>query len=274
MPELPEVETVCRGLQDNIINKKIINTQISDKNLRFPYPKNFTTDLNNSKIINISRRARYILIELDNGRVLLIHLGMTGKLNFYNNYDNNHQKHDHIIIKFSDNSSLKYNDARRFGFADLFFLDQQKDHKMLKHLAIEPLSDDFNAKYLQEKLKNKSMNIKNIMMDNKIVVGVGNIYINESLFLSKISPLRSANKVKLVELKTLIINIKNILQRAIDKGGSTLRDYKKLNGDIGNFQFDFKIYAREGKECVECGNIIKRIKQNGRSSFFCDKCQK
>jgi formamidopyrimidine-DNA glycosylase len=274
MPELPEVETICRGLKENIINKEISDVKISDKKLRFNYPENFIQNLNKSKIINISRRARYILIHLKNDQILLIHLGMTGKLNFFQNFNEKIAKHDHIIIKFSDNSFLIYNDVRRFGFTDLFQSIEEKNHKMLNNLAIEPLSDKFNAKYLQKKLKNKSMNIKNIMMDNKIVVGVGNIYINESLFLSNISPKRAANKVKLKELEKLVKNIKEILQKAIDKGGSTLRDYQKLNGDIGNFQFNFTVYGREDENCVICQTKIQRIKQNGRSTFFCPNCQK
>jgi formamidopyrimidine-DNA glycosylase len=274
MPELPEVETICRGLKENIINKEISDVKISDKKLRFNYPENFIQNLNKSKIINISRRARYILIHLKNDQILLIHLGMTGKLNFFQNFNEKITKHDHIIIKFSDNSFLIYNDVRRFGFTDLFQSIEEKNHKMLNNLAIEPFSDKFNAKYLQKKLKNKSMNIKNIMMDNKIVVGVGNIYINESLFLSNISPKRAANKVKLKELEKLVKNIKEILQKAIDKGGSTLRDYQKLNGDIGNFQFNFTVYGREDENCVICQTKIQRIKQNGRSTFFCPNCQK
>jgi formamidopyrimidine-DNA glycosylase len=274
MPELPEVETICRGLKENIINKEISDVKISDKKLRFNYPENFIQNLNNSKIINISRRARYILIYLENNQILLIHLGMTGKLNFFQEFNDKITKHDHIIIKFSNNSFLIYNDIRRFGFVDLFQLKEKESHKMLKNLAIEPLSEKFNTKYLQERLKNKSMNIKNIMMDNKIVVGVGNIYINESLFLSNISPKRAANKVTLSELEKLVKNIKEILQKAINKGGSTLRDYKKLNGDIGNFQFNFTVYGREDKKCIICQTKIKRIKQNGRSTFFCPNCQK
>ena len=274
MPELPEVETVCRGLQENIIGKKIVKSWLSEKNLRFPYPENFINKLKNRYIVQISRRARYILIHMDNQEILLIHLGMTGKLNFYKNYDNHKIKHDHIIIIFSDNSALIYNDVRRFGFADILHISEQADHKMLKDLALEPLSEDFNVQYLQKKLAGKKMNIKNIMMDNKIVVGVGNIYINESLFLSRISPKKSANEVKKEELDMLIKNIKNILQKAINKGGSTLRDYQNLDGDVGNFQFDFRVYGREDKNCVDCKTKIQRIRQNGRSSFFCPSCQR
>lgn len=273
MPELPEVETVCRGLAENIINKKIASVQISDKKLRFDYPKHFSQNLPNNNIVKILRRARYILIYLDNNKILLIHLGMTGKLNFYPDGCKKIAKHDHIMIKFTDNSSLIYNDVRRFGFADLFAITNYDNHKMLKNLGVEPLTEQFHSHYLQEKLQNKKGNIKNIMMNNKIVVGVGNIYINEALFLSNISPLRPAQNLSLSEIEKLISNIKNILQKAINKGGSTLRDYQNLHGDVGNFQLDFNVYGRENQKCFTCSDAIVRIKQNGRSSFWCKSCQ-
>ncbi|MFT5795360.1 MAG: formamidopyrimidine-DNA glycosylase [Ulvibacter sp.] len=274
MPELPEVETVCRGLRENVVNKKIVDVFTSNKNLRFSYPENFAINLKDNIVANIFRRARYILIYLDSGKVLLIHLGMTGKLNFYQNQSNKIAKHDHIIIKFSDNSFLIYNDVRRFGFADLFPSEEYNSHRMLKTLGLEPLSTEFNTEYLLKQLVNKKSNIKSVMMNNQIVVGVGNIYINESLFLSKISPERIANKVKKIEITRLIKNIKTTLQSAIDKGGSTLRDYQQLNGDVGNFQLTFKVYGKEGNDCLNCQAKIQRIKQNGRSSFFCPSCQK
>ena len=274
MPELPEVETICRGLKENIVNKKIVDVFTSNKNLRFSYPENFAINLKDNIVANIFRRARYILIHLDSGKVLLIHLGMTGKLNFYHNQRDKVEKHDHIIIKFSDNSFLIYNDVRRFGFADLLPSKEYNGHRMLKTLGLEPLSAEFNAEYLLKKLVNKKSNIKNVMMNNQIVVGVGNIYINESLFLSKISPERIANKVKKIEITRLVKNIKTTLQSAIDKGGSTLRDYQQLNGDVGNFQLTFKVYGKEGDDCYNCQVKIRRVKQSGRSSFFCPSCQK
>ena len=274
MPELPEVETVKEGLKQNIINKTISNVNISDKNLRFPYPDNFTQNLISATVKDIRRRARYLFIELSNKKILIIHLGMSGKLNYFNHEHQKKAKHDHILINFSDNTSLIYNDTRRFGFADISELGEINNHKMIKNLGPEPLSDDFNKKYLKNILKNKNMNIKTAMMDNKIVVGVGNIYINESLFLSTICPKRNANSLTNIEIEKLIQNIKSILTRAIKSGGSTLRDYVNLTGDIGNFQFDFKVYGRYNEECTNCKNSISRIKQNGRSTFYCNKCQK
>ena len=311
MPELPEVETVKSGLEQNVIGKEIVDIKTSDKNLRFPFPKNLS-DLKNSKIILVQRRARYLLINLDNNKTLLVHLGMSGKLNYFDNFPNfisydplvdtnsrrivaavtygdscdkknniidkddfcRPKKHDHVFILFSDGSGLIYNDTRRFGFVDVVENNQINSHKMIKNLGVEPLSDDFNAQYLAKFLKTKSMNIKTTMMDNKIVVGVGNIYINESLFLSGISPIRAANSLKKSEIELLVKNIKEILVSAIKAGGSTLRDYVDLKGDVGEFQFDFKVYGKHNKNCLDCQTKIQRIKQNGRSSFYCSKCQK
>ena len=272
MPELPEVETVRRGLENNIIDKKIASVFISDKKLRLPFPKNFSTDLKNKTIISVKRRARYIIIELDKELNILVHLGMTGKI-IYQTKTPTPSLHDHCLISFSDKTSIIYNDPRRFGLIDLVKTSEIKNHKMLKNLGPEPLSKEFNAKYLQSKLENKQMNIKTAMMDNEIVVGVGNIYINESLFQSSISPLKAAGNLKLNQLENLIINIKKILKKAIELGGSTLRDYVNLHGDVGGFQFNFAVYGRTGQKCIVCDGIIKKIKQNGRSSFYCQKCQ-
>jgi formamidopyrimidine-DNA glycosylase len=214
------------------------------------------------------------LIGISDKNILLVHLGMSGKLLFHQEMPEELAKHDHFIVYFDDNSGLIYNDTRRFGLVDLVKEDKIELHPMIKNLGPEPLSEKFDATYLGDKLKGKKMNIKTLMMDNSIVVGVGNIYINESLFESKISPLRSAQNLTKRELEILIKNIKSILQNAINKGGSTLRDYVQLNGDVGAFQFDFKVYGREGKSCVVCDGPLKRIKQNGRSSFYCEACQK
>ncbi|MES2677598.1 MAG: bifunctional DNA-formamidopyrimidine glycosylase/DNA-(apurinic or apyrimidinic site) lyase [Pseudomonadota bacterium] len=272
MPELPEVETICRGIEQNIIGKKIAAIQTSDKNLRLPFPKNFS-ELKDQKIISVARRARYILIKITTQKILLVHLGMSGKLLYLEKLPKKLEKHDHFVMQFSDDSCLIYNDPRRFGLVDL--VDEKKInlHSMIKNLGFEPLTKDFNGKYLQAKLKGKKINIKTVMMDNAIVVGVGNIYINESLFESKISPLREAGNLSLKELETLINNIKKILQKAIKLGGSTLRDYVKSNGDVGGFQFDFKVYGRDNCSCLVCSGKIKKIKQNGRSSFYCPSCQ-
>lgn len=272
MPELPEVETVCQGLKHHIKGLTISNIQTSDKNLRLPFPD--FSELKKQKIAGIIRRARYILINTDKKKTLLIHLGMSGKALFKERLPKKLEKHDHFIMKFEDGSALIYNDPRRFGLVDLVDSAKINQHKMIKNLGPEPLSDEFNAKYLAGQLKGKKINIKTAMMDNSIVVGVGNIYINESLFESRISPVREAQSLTLKELELLVTNIKKILEKAIKLGGSTLRDYVQANGDVGGFQFDFKVYGREGKECVKSNGKIKKIRQNGRSSFYCPTCQK
>ena len=273
MPELPEVETICRGIESSIIGKKIESIYTSNKNLRLPFPENIL-DLEGKRIESVTRRARYILIGISTTKILLVHLGMSGKLIYQEKLPIELNKHDHFVIRFDDDSGLIYNDPRRFGLVDLVDEKKINQHKMIKNLGLEPLSEEFDAKHLQEKLAGKKINIKTAMMDNSVVVGVGNIYINESLFESKISPLKAAGSLSLKELKILVGNIKSILAKAIKLGGSTLRDYVQLNGDIGNFQFDFKIYGRGEEDCLICSGKIKRIKQNGRSTFYCPSCQK
>lgn len=270
MPELPEVETVRRGLE-KVINKKVLKIFRSEKKLRFESKLNLS-ELKNAKITDITRRARYLIINFDNKKSLIIHLGMSGKITIGDEFKK--LKHDHFAIEFSDKTFLIFNDARRFGFVDLIKTADLKNHKMLKKLGVEPLSDDFHFTYLKEKLARKNMNIKTTMMDNEIVVGVGNIYINESLFNSGILPNRNANGLKDAELKKLVAEIKKILTKAIKLGGSSISDYVNAKGDLGYFQNNFKVYGREKENCLHCKNSIQRIVQNGRSSFYCSICQK
>jgi formamidopyrimidine-DNA glycosylase len=272
MPELPEVETIKRGIKHSIVGKKITQVKNSGKNLRLPFPDNLSS-LVGQQITDVERRARYILIKTSKKQILLVHLGMSGKLLYFAKAPGILAKHNHFFMQFSDKSCLIYDDPRRFGLIDLLNEKKINQHKMIKNLGPEPLSESFDSKYLQLQLRNKKINIKTAMMDNSIVVGVGNIYINESLFESKISPLKPAQSLSKKELDLLVKNIKKILEKAIKLGGSTLRDYVSLNGDIGGFQFDFKVYARDNEDCFICSGKIKRIKQNGRSSFYCALCQ-
>ncbi len=270
MPELPEVETVKRGIEI-LIDKKINEVFRSDKKLRIPSSLNLEI-LTGNKISAISRRARYIIIDFSNKTSLILHLGMSGKVVIKNSFDK--LKHDHFALNFQSGEWIIFNDARRFGFVDLIKTSQIKTHKMLAKLGCEPLSDEFNFANLKEKLRSKNMNIKTTMMDNEIVVGVGNIYINESLFDSAISPLRLAKSLSDAEIKKLISSIKKIIKKAIELGGSSISDYVDAKGDLGYFQNNFKTYGRGGENCLHCKNEIKRIVQNGRSSFYCGKCQK
>ncbi|MCE2686933.1 MAG: bifunctional DNA-formamidopyrimidine glycosylase/DNA-(apurinic or apyrimidinic site) lyase [Rickettsiales bacterium] len=277
MPELPEVETIKTSLINaNLINNKISEVFRSNYKLR----TNSTINLNNLKnliIKKISRRARYLLIEFDNQTSLIIHLGMSGRLLLKPELTT--EKHNHFAIKIFDNSKnnsqwLIFNDPRRFGLIDLINNNNLENHKMLLKLGPEPLSNDFNPRYLANKLANKNINIKTSLMDNQIVVGVGNIYANESLFLSKILPLRSSKSINEKEIKNLIKSIKFVLNQAIINKGSSINDYVDADGNVGNFQNNFKVYGRINQNCIKCSNNIERIIQNGRSSFFCKKCQK
>lgn len=270
MPELPEVETIRRGLE-NLVGKKITKVFRSDKKMRIASTLDLF-GLKGAKILQLTRRARYLIIRFDNKKSLILHLGMSGKVTL--NRDFKQLKHDHFACEFADGSWLILNDARRFGFIDLVETKNLIKHQMLAKLGCEPLSDEFNFADLKEKLRDKKMNIKTTMMDNAVVVGVGNIYINESLFDSKISPLRSANSLKDLELKKLISSIKKIIKQAIDLGGSSISDYVTASGNLGNFQNSFKVYGREKLNCLLCKNLIKKIKQNGRSSFYCQHCQR
>ncbi|HLD76528.1 MAG TPA: bifunctional DNA-formamidopyrimidine glycosylase/DNA-(apurinic or apyrimidinic site) lyase [Rickettsiales bacterium] len=270
MPELPEVETIKIGLKKKITNKKIVEIFRSNKNLRIESELDLNA-IEGKKIKNIKRRARYLIIEIEKYS-LIIHLGMSGRLVFKTSL-HNPEKHDHFICEFDDGSSLIFNDPRRFGFIDLIFTKNLSRHKFLTKLGFEPFDKIFDKKYLAQQLKNKTTNIKTTMMDNAIVVGVGNIYINESLFAAKISPLRKANSLSTQEIAKLIVAIRYTLKNAIKSGGSSINDYVDTAGNVGNFQNNFKVYGLNKKNCLECNSVIEKIVQNGRSSFYCKKCQ-
>ncbi len=270
MPELPEIEVIKCGLK-NLCGKKITKIFKSNKKMRIESSLDLSA-LEGAEILEIARRARYLLINLSNKKTLILHLGMSGKVMISKSFKK--IKHDHFACEFSDGLWMIFNDTRRFGFVDLIETKNLKNHKMLARLGLEPLSDEFNFSYLKEKLSQKKMNIKTAMMDNGIVVGVGNIYINESLFDSGISPLRNACDLKDFEIKKLISSIKKIIKKAIDLGGSSISDYVDTKGDLGNFQNSFKVYGRENQNCLHCKNLVRRIVQNGRSSFYCLTCQK
>ena len=275
MPELPEVETIKTSLINaNIINGKITEIFRSQYKLRTASTLDLK-ELTNLIIKKISRRARYLMIELDNQTSLIIHLGMSGRLLLKTTSPTT--KHDHFALKINyqnDEKWLIFNDPRRFGLIDLIDNQNIKQHQLLAKLGPEPLSADFNHQYLANKLANKNINIKTSLMDNQIVVGVGNIYANESLFLSKILPLRSSKSINDAEIKNLVKSIKFILNQAIANKGSSINDYVDADGNIGNFQNNFKVYGRMNQNCIKCSNKIEKVIQNGRSSFFCQKCQK
>ena len=271
MPELPEVETVRSGLEKKIVNKTINKVTLSDKKLRIPYPKNINL-LKGCTIKGVSRRAKYLLVDVGLDEKLVIHLGMSGKI-LFREKGYKPEKHDHFILDFNGGERLVFNDTRRFGLVTLVDSKELNQHKLFAKLGPEPLLEDFDSNYLYEKLKNISSPIKQAIMNNEVVVGVGNIYACESLFYSGIRPEKAANKVSKKKLDLLVDNIQTVLKDAIESGGSTLRDYVRSDGEMGYFQFAHKVYGREKLPCFTCGSKIKRIVQAGRSSFYCGKCQ-
>ncbi len=279
MPELPEVETVCRGLAKPLIGARIIAAAAHRADLRAPLPKNLGTQLVGSKILAVTRRAKYILINLDNHQTLLLHLGMSGRM-VLSREDTPLQKHDHISLSFDNGFHARFNDPRRFGYCDLLQSDKIEQHKLLRHLGIEPLNDDFTPSRLTNLLENRKTSIKAALLDQRLVVGIGNIYACEALFDAGISPKRLAGKCKRDEITKLTHSIRKVLNAAIKAGGSSLRDYVQADGKLGYFQHHFAVYGREGLPCPDCvcnplkTKGIKRIPQNGRSTFYCATKQK
>lgn len=283
MPELPEVETVCRGLAPVMEGRKFVSVKLNRKDLRFPFPKNFKQRLEGNTLISLKRRAKFLMGEMSSGEMLIMHLGMSGRFTIEANswpVDDSptDPKHDHVIFEMQksrgekSNPLIIYNDPRRFGFMELL---QPGDLGRLADLGPEPLSNQFNGPSLHEKLKGKKAPVKSALLDQKIVAGLGNIYVLEALHASHISPERLAMNISLDEAGLLITEIKKTLELAIKAGGSTLNDFAAADGALGYFQHRFQVYGKAGEPCPthDCNGKINRIKQSGRSSFFCPICQ-
>jgi len=289
MPELPEVETVKRGLEPVLRGRRIERVELRRVGLRFAFPKGFATRLAGLRVAGLSRRAKYILVELDGGQSLLVHLGMTGRFTVLTpkGVDNlgafyfetaagqgADGPHDHVVFHLADGIRLVYSDPRRFGMMDLLVTAEASDHKLLSGLGVEPLGNELSAEYLAAKFKGKSAPMKAALLDQRIIAGLGNIYVCEVLFRARISPKRKAGSVKRKKLEELVGHIRDILNDAILAGGSTLQDFQSTNGEQGSYQQRFQVYDREGEPCVTCGKPIKRMAQSGRSSFYCGACQR
>lgn len=279
MPELPEVETVCRGLDPVLRGQAITRAEIRRAGLRKPFPPHLKETLEKAVISHVARRAKYILVHLKDGKVLVIHLGMSGRvLVEAKNYMP--KTHDHLILHLKNNRVIVLNDPRRFGIVLLLDAETMNDDPAFRDLGPEPLSNEFNGPSLAARLKGKKVAIKTALMDQRLVVGVGNIYASEALFLAGISPKRSAHLVKADQAKKLVRAIRKVLEKAIAAGGSTLRDYRRADGELGYFQHHFAVYGRAGKPCPGCTcdimktKGIRRIVQGGRSSFYCPVKQK
>jgi len=268
MPELPEVETTKNGLALFLTNKKIIDVEIRNPNLRWKLDQSIKSKIKNQVIRSFSRRGKYILFNLDQS-YLMIHLGMSGKINVVD-INEPLNKHDHFLLHF-DKKVMRFNDPRRFG--SIFYLESL-NHKLLNSLGVEPLEDSFHENYLFENSRNKTQNVKAFIMDSKIVVGVGNIYACESLYKAGINPKTKANKISKQRYIKLTNNIKGVLRKAIKAGGTTLHDFAKVDGKPGYFSQELSVYGRENENCFNCNGKITRIVQNQRSTFYCPKCQK
>jgi formamidopyrimidine-DNA glycosylase len=272
MPELPEVEIVCRALQQTIANQTIKTVTIYHYHLRWPISKNLSKILCGQKILAIHRRSKYILIELNSG-TLIIHLGMSGHIRLFSPPLPTLKNHDHYDIIFSNNILLRYHDPRRFGA--LLWTDQPAElHPLLTKIGVEPLTEKFNGQYLYQQIHKRKCNIKTILMNSHIVAGIGNIYANEALFIAGIHPSRLGLTLSLEECQTLCKAAKQVLQQAILVGGTTLNDFVHSNGDLGRFSQQLLVYSRKNEPCVNCQQPIEFKIINNRSTYYCQNCQK
>ena len=295
MPELPEVETVTRGLARVLTGRRIRRVELRRDGLRFPFPEGFAARLEGSLITGLSRRAKYILVNLDSSLCLLIHLGMTGRFTVLGDTALGHGEfyyksetaktgsgaHDHVVFTLDDGARVIYSDPRRFGIMDLLLESEMTTHKLLKDIGVEPLGNTLSSSYLAKKFHRKSAPLKAALLDQQIIAGLGNIYVSEALHRTGLSPKRKAGSLvrrKAVDprLDELVRNVRNILNEAILAGGSTLQDFAGSDGVEGTYQQRFAVYDREGEPCQKsgCGGTIRRIVQSGRSSFYCPTCQK
>lgn len=271
MPELPEVETTCRGITPHILNESVLKVIIRAPKLRWPIPKSIAKLLPKQKVISIERRAKYILIKFKIG-TLIIHLGMSGRLQILSK-QTPAQKHDHVDIIFSNGVCMRYTDPRRFGCI-LWTIDSPMEHKLLCNLGPEPFTKEFTGKYLYKLSQKRAIPVKNFIMDNKIVVGAGNIYANEALFAAKLDPRSPAKTISEVQYTLLVKHIKRILKKSIAKGGTTLKDFRDTSGKPGYFSQSLLVYGRNGEACVDCETQIEIVQIGQRSTFFCPSCQK
>ncbi len=271
MPELPEVETSRRGIEPHILGQRVSDVIIRQNKLRWPVSASIKKMLPSQLIRKVDRRGKYLLVKTDKG-TLIIHLGMSGSLRILP-ADSAAEKHDHFEIQFENGKALRLRDPRRFG-AVLWTTKDPLQHKLLKQLGPEPLSDLFNTDYLYTASRNRKVAIKTLVMNSHIVVGVGNIYASESLFLAGINPKRSAHRISKLRYEKLVAAIKTILQKAIEQGGTTLRDFTQEDGKPGYFQQTLAVYGRQNQPCRVCGTPIKQFTQAQRSTYYCPQCQK
>jgi len=297
MPELPEVETVMRGLIPVLVGRSITDVNLRRSGLRFPFPANFAARLKGRQVLGLQRRAKYILVNLDGGHTLLVHLGMTGRFTVLGNeslpqnlgefyfeqgaVDAGSGPHDHVVFTLDDGVRVIYTDHRRFGVMDLIHDSEMACHRLLKDIGVEPLGNEFSGAFLASRFRKKSAPLKSALLDQRIIAGLGNIYVSEVLYRTGLSPKRKAGslvrkKTHDTRLDELVRHVRDVLNEAIAAGGSTLRDFSGTDGSEGAFQRRFAVYDRAGEKCQTpgCRSTIRRIVQSGRSTFYCPSCQK
>lgn len=276
MPELPEVETIRRGLEGGLIGRRIAAVVVRRSDLRWPLPADFKPRLEGRQIRAIGRRAKYLLVHLDDETVWMVHLGMAGRMWLLPDAGAPAGPHDHVDVATDDGSLVRFTDARRFGMMDLTRQDALAGHRLLAALGPEPLGNDFNGPALAAALRGKKTPIKAALLDQKVVAGIGNIYACEALYRAGLSPRRSAHTVQRGRAERLSHAVRAVLEDAIASGGSSLRDYVQASGELGYFQHRFRVYDREGEPCptAGCAAPVRRIVQSARSTFYCASCQR
>jgi formamidopyrimidine-DNA glycosylase len=283
MPELPEVETVRRGLAPVMEGALIARADVNRPDLRWPLPDRMAERLTGRRVLALRRRSKYILADLDSGETLLVHLGMSGRMlvsgAMLGQFHHDHpapQKHDHVVLHMDAGARVTFNDARRFGAMDLMPTPDAEAHPLLAGLGPEPFGNDFNEPYLAARLKGRRTPIKAALLDQRVVAGLGNIYVAETLYRARISPLRLAGDLKPKAVRALVPVIRDVLAEAIEAGGSSLRDFRQASGELGYFSKHFQVYGREGLSCETpgCKGLVTRTVQSGRSSFWCPACQR
>jgi formamidopyrimidine-DNA glycosylase len=287
MPELPEVETVRRGLEPAMTGRRILRAEVHRPDLRFPLPQRMAERLTGVRVEGLRRRSKYILADLSSGETLLIHLGMSGRMlisgedeatmpGAFAHAQTLPAKHDHVVLHVEGGTRITFNDARRFGMMDLFATGSETTHPLLRAIGPEPFGNDFSEDYLVARLAGRATSLKAALLDQHVVAGLGNIYACEVLFRAGLNPATPLCDIPSARLAALAPLIREILSEAIEAGGSSLRDYRQADGELGYFQHSFRVYGREGEPCVTpgCGGTVARMVQSGRSTFYCPHCQR
>ncbi|APX89959.1 DNA-formamidopyrimidine glycosylase [Brevirhabdus pacifica] len=287
MPELPEVETVRRGLEPVMEGRRILRADVRRPDLRRPFPERMAERLTGAEVLRLRRRSKYLLLDLSTGETLIVHLGMSGRMLIsideerhgpgqFHHAHSAPGKHDHVVLDMEGGARITFNDPRRFGSMDLAPTEGLEGHPLLAVIGPEPLGNGFSGTYLAERLRGRNTPVKSALLDQGIVAGLGNIYVCEALFRAGISPRRKAGALSSARAEALVPIIREVLQEAIASGGSSLRDYRQADGELGYFQHSFQVYGREDQPCATpgCGARIRRITQAGRSTFYCAQCQR